>query len=296
MPRRSPGLLLTLLAGLGVLGSCRQPKPWTAADWRPAAPPQRIVAGSLLATEVLLAIAPRERIAAVHVLATDPRYSLVVAEAAGLPLVGAEPEQLLAVQPDLVLCDAFTRPETLALLASADVPVVATANPVRFADIAGNVRHIGRLCHLEAAAEAVATQMEERLRALAARAPELAGWRIASLDGALHTHGRPSLFDAMVTAAGATNLAAVRGVGPFRKLDLEAVLAWQPDALVLGGAAGDGAAVPAWVRQNPGLPLLTCVQNGRLVRIPGPLLATTSHRLVEAAAMLQEQLLRWGRP
>src|SRR5678815_1583931 len=122
VPIRSPGLLLTLLAGPGILCGCRQAKPRHAPDWRPAAPPQRIVAASVFATEVLLAIAPRERIAAVHVLAADPRYSLVVAEANGLPLVGAEPEQLLAAAPDLVLCDAFTRPETLALLSAADVP------------------------------------------------------------------------------------------------------------------------------------------------------------------------------
>lgn len=296
MACRASGLLLTLLAGPGLLPACRQEQPWHAPGWRPAEPPRRIVAASVLATEVLLAIAPRERLAGVHVLAVDPRYSLVVAAAQGLPLVGAEPEQLLAAAPDLVICDAFTRPETLALLSAAAVPVVQTTTPSSFADIAANVRSIGRLCHLEAAADTVVVAMEARLRRLAARAPELAAWRVASLDGALHTYGRGSLFDALVRAAGATNLAAERGVGPFRKLDLEAVLAWQPHALVLGGAAGDDAPVPAWLAQNPGLSLLDCVRQARLVRIPGPLLGTTSHHLVDAVALLQEQLLRWGRP
>lgn len=101
------------------LAACARPAPWAAVDWRPANAPQRIVAASLLATEVLLEILPRERLAGVHVLAADPRFSLVAGDVQGLPLVGADAEQLLAVRPDLVLCDAYTRPETLALLSSA---------------------------------------------------------------------------------------------------------------------------------------------------------------------------------
>jgi iron complex transport system substrate-binding protein len=295
---RLPGLLLTLLAGSG-LSCCREAKPWDAPDWRPAQPPQRIVAASVFAAEVLLAIAPRERIAAVHYLAADARYSLVAGATPGLTLVGAEPEQLLAVAPDLVVCDAFTRPETLALLAAADVPVVRTAEAASFDDIGANIRAVGRLCHLDEPAERLVRQMHERLRALEQHAPEVATWRVMSLDGALHTYGRPSLFDALVGAAGARALASERGVGPFRRLDLETVLAWQADAFVLGGDGGIGGAggeVPAWLAQAPGLSQLPCVEKKHLLHIPGPLLGSTSHHLVGAAEALQQQLLRWGRP
>lgn len=300
---RLPGLLLPLLAGPLLLAGCRDARPWQQADWRPSSPPQRIVAASVFATEVLLAIAPRERIAALHFLAADPRYSLVVDAAKGLPLVGADPEQLLAASPDLVICDEFTRPETLALLAAADVPVVRTGTAASFADIADNIRHVGRLCHLEVRAEQVVLQMQERLRTLSLQAPEVAAWRVMSLDGAMHTFGRGSLFDAMVAAAGARNLAAEQGVGPFRKLDVETVLAWRPDAFVLSdyGELGEApvvtaSTVPAWMQQTPGLSLLPCVEKARLLRIPGPMIGTTSHHLVDAVAALQEQLRRWGQP
>ncbi len=287
--------LAIALTALVLPGACREPRPWSAPGWRPAAPPQRIVAGSVFATEVLLAIAPRERIAAVHVLAADPRYSLVADAVSGLPRVGAEPEQLLAAQPDLVVCDPFTRPETLALLDAADVPVVRTADAASFADVAANVRRVGSLCHLEREAERLVTDMERRLATLAERAAEIADWRVINLDGALHTHGRGSLFEAVATAAGARCLAAERGVGPFRKLDLEALLAWQPDALVVGGVESAGE-LPAWLRQQPGLSALECVRARRVVQVPGPLLGTTSHLLVGAVEQLQAQLLRWGKP
>jgi iron complex transport system substrate-binding protein len=263
---------------------------------RPENPPQRIVAGSLLAAEVLLEIAPRERLAGVHSLAADPHFSLVAQRTTGLPLVGAEPEQLLAARPDLVIVDAFTRPETVALLRSAGVPILRTESAASFADIAANVLRIGRACHLEAAATAMVGQVEARLAAVRAAGADLAAWRVCSLDGALHTYGKGSLFDAVVTTAGATHLAADRGVGPFRKLDVETLLAWQPDALVLGCAPGGEERERAWLRQVQGLQHLVCVQKDRLVFVPGPLLGATSPRLVEAAELLQQRLHAWGKP
>jgi iron complex transport system substrate-binding protein len=200
------------------------------------------------------------------------------------------------VRPDLVLCDPFTRPETLALLAQVDVPVVTTQNPESFDDIARNVRRIGAWCHLEEEAGRLVATMEARLLALRARAPEVAAFRVLNLDGALHVHGRPSLFDAVVTAAGAQNLAAAKGVGPFRKLDLESVLAWRPDVIVCAGATATAGVVPEWMQQFVGIPLLPGVRNGRVVTVPAPLLAATSHQLVGAAEQLQRQLLVWGRP
>lgn len=278
------------------LAACSRPAPWAASDWRPADAPRRIVAASLLATEVLLEILPRERLAGVHVLAADPRFSLVAGDVQGLTLVGAEAEQLLAVLPDLVLCDAYTRPETLALLASADVPVVVTGDPASFDDIAANVQRIGRVVHREAEAAAMVARMHERLRSLAADAPAVAAWRVMNLDGGLHTYGRGSLFAAVVAAAGARSEAVERGVGPFRKLDAEALLGWQPDAIVVNGEATDGANLPSWIGQHPALPLLRCVEHKRVLPVHGALFNTTSPRLVAAAEFLQQALRRWGQP
>lgn len=296
MTCRSLFARLLTVAALGVGAGCRPTPPWAAADWRPAQAPQRIVAASLLSTEVLLEILPRERLAGVHVLAADARFSLVSGDVQGLTLVGAEAEQLLAARPDLVLCDAYTRPETLALLSSADVPVIVTADPKGFDDIAANVQHIGRVVHREAEAAAMVTRMHEQLRALAAGAPPVAAWRVMNLDGGLHTYGRGSLFAAVVAAAGARCEAVERGVGPFRKIDAEALLGWQPDALVVNGDARDGSNVPSWIGQHSALPLLRCVDRRRVLPVHGALFNTTSPRLVAAAEYLQQALRRWGQP
>jgi ABC-type Fe3+-hydroxamate transport system substrate-binding protein len=289
-------LRTSLLApvALTVLVGCTEAQPWQEPSWRPAVAPRRVVAASVLAAESLLGVLPDERLAAAHAFAADPGYSLVADRARGVPLVGATPEQLLSVDPDLVLVDAYTRAETLALLAAAGVPVVRTRDPHGFDDIEANLRTMGRVTHLDEQLGAVATAMRQRLQQVEAAGRDLPTWRLMSLDGALHTYGEGSLFDAIARAAGATNVAAEHGVGAFRKLDIEEVLAWRPDAIVLAGEPGQG--VPEWMQQFPGLDLLPCVQNERLLFVPGPLLSTTSHHLVEAAAFVQKQLREWKAP
>ncbi len=291
MLRRAAALTALSMAGLW---SCAERHPWQAAEWRPSAPPQRVVLGSVLAAESLLGALPPGRIAGAHRFAADPGYSLVAAHAGGLELVGATPEALLSVRPDLVLVDAYTRAETLALLAAAGVPVVRTIDPHGFDDIEANLRVLGRVTHLEDEVGAVVDAMRAELARVAEVAEEMPEWRLLSLDGALHTYGEGSLFDAIARAAGAINVAAERGVGAFRKLDVEEVLAWRPDALVLAGEPGQP--VPEWAAQLPGLDLLPCVQQDRLLFVPAALLSTTSHHLVDAAALVQRRLQEWKAP
>jgi ABC-type Fe3+-hydroxamate transport system substrate-binding protein len=189
----------------------------------------------------------------------------------------------------------------LVMLANAGVPVLRTTTPTDFDGIVTNLRRVGRACRLEAEAEVLVAEMQSRLERLRTRGVGLAAWRVCSLQGGLHTYGRGALFDALLQVVGAVNLAAERGAGPYRKLTTEALLAWRPDALVLDGAGADDAAAaaatpPAWLLQMGGIDLLPCVRKGRLVQVPGPLLGSTSHRLVAAAEVVQSALLAWGHP
>ena len=278
------------------LSSCKEEYAWDHPSWQPGQPAQRIVLASVLAGESLLGLLPDERIAGAHTFVADPGYSLVSDLASGLRLLGATPEQLLSVRPDLVIVDAYTRAETLALLAAADVPVVRTSDPHDFQDIESNLQLLGRVTHLEAKAQGVVRRMQKQLDEVEIAGRDLPTWRLLSLDGALHTYGEGSLFDAVARAAGARNLAAEHDVGAFRKLDIEEVLAWRPDAIVISSQLSSRDEVPDWIKQCPGLDLLPCIKNGRLLFVPGPLLSTTSHHLVDAAAYIQRQLRIWGKP
>lgn len=258
--------------------------------------PARVVAASVLSAEVLLEIAPRERVAAVLGLATDARYSECAAAAATVPTTGADPEQLIAQRPDLVIVDEFSRAEVPLLLRAAGIAVVRTSPASDYDGVADNVRRIGWAIGCDAAAEQLAASMAARLAALAAAAAAVADWRVMNLNGDLDTYGAHSLLDAAVRAAGARHLPAERGVGGYQKLDVETVLAWRPDALIIGVEPGADEAFATWLRQHPGLGLLPCVQRGRILYMPNSLLGATSHHAVGIAERIQLQLRAWGRP
>lgn len=264
-----------------------------------AAAPQRVVAGSVLAAEVLLEILPRERLVAVSTIAADERWSPVAGRLRGVPALGQTAEDLLAVRPDLVVTDPYTRKETQILLAAVGVPVVRTLPAADLDDVAGNIRLLGWITGRDAAAAALVADLRRRCAEIAAGAGAVAGWRVMILNGALETYGRGSLFGAAVRLAGATNLPDEHGVGPYQTLDVETVLAWRPDALVVvgdeGRSAGDGGDLPAWLVQHPGLRILPAVRARRVVPMSYALLGSTSHRAVEVAAVLQRTLRGWRR-
>lgn len=285
-------LVATLLLLAAPFGACGRAPVAPAAE----RPPQRIVAASVFAGEVLLELVPRERIVGVHFLAADPRYSPIADRVAGMPLLGAEPEELLAVAPDLVVVDPYTKPETLALLEAAGVALLRPDEARSFEEIWNNLRRLGEACGERAAADRLIESARTRLAAVANGSAERGAWRLLSLDGGLHTLGEGSLFDAVTTAVGAHNAARDDGVGPFRKLDVETVLAVNPSALVLSGDPARGAEAYGWLGQHPGLRLLDAVRDDRILVVRGPLLASTSHHLVGAVEALAAQLDRRGRP
>ena len=295
---------MRLAAEFGLIGVLTAAAAWAGRTGVPAdtvvpvqgVPAVRIVAGSVHSTEVLLEIAPRERLAAVHVLAADGRYSAAVEQARGLALVGAEPEQLVAAHPDLVFTDPFTRAETQQLLQSCGIRVVRTPDIASLDDVEHSIRAIGAAAGLAVEAAALVARMRDREALLRTAAPARSSWRLLTIDGGYHAFGTGSLVDELLRLAGARNLAAEHGVRAFRRLDAEEVLGWDPDALVVSGDVGSEANELAWMRQDPALARLRCVQQGRVVCVPGALLSSTSHHALEAAALVGRTLDQWGRP
>jgi ABC-type Fe3+-hydroxamate transport system substrate-binding protein len=260
-----------------------------------AAAPQRVVAASVFSAETLLEVVPTARLCGVHFLAAEPRYSRVAQAARSLTLLGASPEQWITARPDLVVIDEFTLADTAILLGSLGVPAVRTRAVTCFADVADNIRLLGFATGADEAAEELCRRLDARRAEIARKKSGLEAWRVMNLNGALDTYGASSLLDDCVRLAGARHLPAEHGVGGYRKLDVESVLSWRPDALIVSCEEGEAEGA-AWVEQHPGLCLLPCVQQGRIVRIPGSLLSSTSHHAVEVAALLQQQLRDWGRP
>ncbi len=205
-----------------------------------AEPPRRVVTVNLCLDQIALRLAAPGQLVGVSFLATDPRLSAMAEQARRLPAVRASAESILALQPDLVIVAKDQLGVVKSLLRRAGVPLLELPFAASLDEAEALVGEMGRALGREDAARALLDDMQAQRRALATPAQPVG---VAAVLGANRaTAGRGSLMDQLLKLAGWRNLAADLGVGAYGRLPLEAVLAGQPDLLVLDGAANDSPA------------------------------------------------------
>ena len=202
-----------------------------------AEPPRRVVTVNLCLDQIALRLAAPGQLVGVSYLATDPRLSMLAEQARRLPTVRASAESILALRPDLVIVGKDQLAVVKHLLRGAGVPLLELPWASSLDGAEALIAEMGRALGRDEAARALVDDMRARRRGFATPATP-AG--VAAVLGANRaTAGGGSLMDELLRLAGWRNLAAELGIGAFGRLPLEAVLAGQPDLLVLDGAAND---------------------------------------------------------
>ena len=196
--------------------------------------PQRIMSLNVCTDLLLLELAPRARIASVTFLAPEAAQALFPGAAAGIALNHGSAEDIVNVKPDLILDSGLSNPMIRRIATRMGVPVIEVKNADSFADIRDVVRQVGAVVGAGARAERLIAQMDATLAALAAH-PPARRLRVVAWSGGSSVPGKGSLTDAIVTAAGAVNIAAQPGAAEST-FGVEELLAAAPDALLYGGA------------------------------------------------------------
>ena len=245
--------ILALLAMLLPLSGGATP---SAAQERPS----RIVSMNLCTDQLLMLLADRERIASVSYLAANPRSSAMADQAQGLHLNHGLAEEILPLEPDLVIAGVFTTRPTVHLLRKLGYRVIDQPVANDLDDVRANVRRIAEAIGEPGRGEDLIAAFDARLAAVPpaeARRPRLALYWANGF-----TSGQGTLAQAIVTAAGLHNLAADLGISGTWQLPLETLLAANPDALVTGRArehpalANETFRHPALQRRFAGRPQL----------------------------------------
>lgn len=248
--------------------------------------PQRIVSQTLATDEILLAICPLERIAALSPLATDSSYSNVTEIAQKLGRTVHNLEQLLALQPDLVLVAQYNRAELLTLLNQVQIPTLKLTRFSQLQDIQDNIRSIGQAIGEESRATALLEQMTTALTRLQAQIPKRAPPRVISYSLEGLTAGRDTTFNAIVQAIGAMNLSAEHGIEGVVAISSEQLIAWQPDFIVVAAASDQFDAI---LQQLQAQPTFRAV-HGKIIFIEQRYLSTASHHIITAIEQLAQQI------
>ena len=196
-----------------------------------AAAPQRVMSANGCTDLLLLQLAPRSRIVSVTYRARDAVRSLAPGLADGIPTNDGRPEEVVAFKPDLLVAGRFTTTRTKAFARRAGIPVVEIDDAASFADIRRITLQLGQALGETARAQALVARMDRALASLAAGPPPprrvVAAW-----GGGGIVLGQGTLADAIITAAGGTNVAAGQGALGFGNFDVEALLRARPDVLL----------------------------------------------------------------
>lgn len=217
------GMAAALLGAVGPVASAAE-----------RGPPQRIMSLNVCTDLLLLELAPRSRIASVTFLAPEAERALFPGAADGIALNHGSAEDIVNVKPDLILDSGLSNPMTRRIAKRMGAPVVEVKNADSFADIRDVVRQVGAAVGEAARAESLIARMDATLADLASH-PPARRMRVVAWSGGSAVPGKGSLTDAIITAAGAVNIAAQPGAAEST-FGVEELLAAAPDALLYGGA------------------------------------------------------------
>ena len=252
----------------------------------PAAPkPQRIVSINLCTDQLVLDLAPRERIRALSHLAADPAVSALYDKARGIPATRGEAEDVLAMDPDLVLAGAYTTPATIALLERIGRRVVKVPLASDIPGIERVVRQVAEAVGEKERGEALVGAFGDWLKHAAGRVPAVRPSALVYQVNAIAS-GSGSIAGTMLAAAHLTNHAEALGLGGGGTLPLETLVATPPDLLVLSGPVGEYRTVVAGNLRHPALATLIATRPS--VTVPWRLWLCGTPYVAEAVRLLAE--------
>ena len=227
-PSRGLLFLALLLGGTGALYAAT-----SRSSAKAPATPQRIVSINLCADQLVLALADRGQIAGLTKNATDAAMSGEAAKARGIPLLSHSAEQILAIEPDLIVGMPASRSAALAVLPRPDYPLLDLDTANTLGEIYTSIRQTAVAVGHPERGDTLVARMEGELAGL----PEPGRGRVAAYyQRRGYMTGTGTLIDDLMTRLGLVNLAGKLGKPPLSQLSLEEMAAAQPDFLIVESA------------------------------------------------------------
>lgn len=255
--------------------------------------PTRIVSLTYGTDEILTALVPAERIASYSKYAGDDGISFLTEDEVAKvgQRVDMEPEHILALAPDLVIASTSTPMQMVEVLTRSGVPVYVSGIPTTVEEMKEKVRGVAKAVHEEEKGEALVSDMESKLAALASKLSAVSPdkERVAlgmSFRGILGKKG--TLFSDVLRLAHVKDGAAVYEVpkGADAYLSLEILPKIDPDVILLPTwrvkAGDDTKAFEEGLLSNPALREVTAVKERRLVPFSEKYKYVMSQHVVDA--------------
>jgi iron complex transport system substrate-binding protein len=248
-----------------------------------AAEPQRFASINLCTDQLLVTLADPDQILGLSPYARDPARSWDAEKAKQFAKLSGDAEEVLMLQPDVVLAGRFTKRATRELLKDKGLRVVELDPARSLDDVKKQLRQMGTLVGHPERAVIEITKLDAaiaRARAVATRKP----YRVLAVSRRGWVSGGENLNTSLLAAVGLSNAGGELGFKAGGYASLEAIVSMRPDFLLVaddsGFAEDEGRAFllhPALEKFYP--PSRRIVLPERLTTCGGPTLAEALDRL-----------------
>lgn len=220
------------VALLGLAAVCGVSASSPPVSGRAVAAPKRIVSLNLCADQLVLALADREQIAGLTRYAADPAMSAEAARAKGLPILRGAAEEIMAIDPDLVVGMPARRNPAIKALKTR-YPAVDLKSADGYDAILTSIRKVALAVGHPERGEALIVGMERDLAHIprARKGVVAAYWQRRG-----YLTGTGTLIDDLMTRVGVTNLAGKLGKPALSQMGIEELAAARPDVIVVDAA------------------------------------------------------------
>ena len=245
-------------------------------------------------TEIAVALGAEDRLVARDTTSTFPE------SVQSLPDVGyiraLSPENILALDPTLIVAEGDAGPPAaVEVLKSAGIPFVLVPEATDPAGVLAKIIAVAEA--LDLPGDALVAEVKAGLKAATERAETVTAPKrvlfILSLQGGrVMAGGEGTEAEGIIRLAGGVN--AATGFQGYKPMTDEAVLAAQPDVILMMDREGSLSISDADVLAQPALSQTPAAAAGAIVRMDGMLLLGFGPRTPEAAKVLHDALYGGG--
>ncbi len=254
-------------------------------EWLSNRPPSTVASSFLAGDEILIELLKdtKVKLVAISSVADDKEYSNIVALAKEIPhRIGANPESIAKIRPDVVFLASWNRPELQKTLSKLGIHTFTISDFNSIEDIQANITLMGKVLHLEEKSRQMVERMQRQMPQQNKR-----GTTFITFDASGVSLGKKTILDSLMMRLGLENAVTETG---WPKLSAESIALRRPDYIVSSGESTDQKSMELLIKKTPGWSILHALKAGNILMIPGRLLSSASQFVSLAYAHLDQLL------
>ncbi len=251
-------------------------------------PPIKVASINLCADQLVLLLADKEQIRSLSTLSHDEAGSFYFEKARSFPTNDGHAEEILTLQPDVVIVGQYSNKHTVALLKEVGLTLQTLPIANSIEAVLDNILNVAKWVGHRQRGEALIATLRNRLLAL--ESPQESRPLAAVYDPNGYTSGGQSVRGQIMEYAGWRNAASLAGIESYGKLTLEAIIKLQPDALIESPYSPGTYSRAQAMSQHPAL--LAAGLDPQIIHIPSRMTVCGGPWTFDVIELLQAERLK----